>query len=90
MAAEIRPYRPADRAALYDVCVRTAEAGGDARGLYYSDDLVPDVFAGPYAELEPGLAFVLDDGGTVGAFETGALIACEVWDSVMTSLCPSS
>ena len=39
--------------------MRTAEAGEDARGLYWSDDLMPDVFAGPYAELAPGLAFVL-------------------------------
>ena len=62
----IRLYRPADRADVYDVCVRTAESGGDARGLYSSDDLMPDVFAGPYLELEPELAFVVDDGGVVG------------------------
>jgi len=62
----IRAYRPADRADVYDVCVRTAEAGGDARGLYSSDDFMPDVFVGPYLELEPELAFVVDDGRVVG------------------------
>jgi ribosomal protein S18 acetylase RimI-like enzyme len=58
----IRPYRPADRAAVYDVCVRTADDGGDARGQFSTDDLMPDLFAGPYVDLQPELAFVLDDG----------------------------
>lgn len=62
----IRPYRPEDRDAVYDVCVRTARAGGDARGRFSDDDLMPDLFAGPYLELEPELAFVVDDGGVVG------------------------
>jgi len=60
--AGIRPYRASDHAAVYDVCVRTADAGGDARGKYHSDDLMPDLFAGPYVFLEPEFAFVLDDG----------------------------
>jgi ribosomal protein S18 acetylase RimI-like enzyme len=60
--AVIRPYREADHAAVYDVCVRTADGGGDARGKYHSDDLMPDLFAGPYVFLEPDFAFVLDDG----------------------------
>jgi ribosomal protein S18 acetylase RimI-like enzyme len=61
-AAVIRPYREADLGAVYDVCVRTADGGGDARGKYRSDDLMPDLFAGPYVFLEPDFAFVLDDG----------------------------
>jgi hypothetical protein len=60
--AHIRPYRDADLRDVYDVCVRTADAGGDARGQYHSDDLMPDLFAGPYVFLEPDFAFVLDDG----------------------------
>lgn len=67
----LRPYQPADRADVYDVCVRTADAGGDARGLYRSDDLMPDIFAGPYLALEPGLAFVLDDGSRVVGYVLG-------------------
>ena len=50
----IRPYRDADLGAVYDVCVRTADAG--ARGKYRSDDLMPDLFAGPYVFLEPDCA----------------------------------
>jgi ribosomal protein S18 acetylase RimI-like enzyme len=60
--AHIRPYRDTDLRDVYDICVRTADAGGDARGKYHSDDLMPDLFAGPYVFLEPDFAFVLDDG----------------------------
>ncbi|MFJ4674724.1 GNAT family N-acetyltransferase [Kitasatospora sp. NPDC088783] len=60
--AVVRPYRPTDRAALFDVCVRTGELGGDSRQTYPDLDLLPNIFAAPYAELEPDLSFVLDDG----------------------------
>jgi GNAT superfamily N-acetyltransferase len=59
---EIRAYRPSDRDALYDICVRTADAGADARGRFTDDELWGDLFAGPYAYLEPHLTFVVDDG----------------------------
>jgi len=62
MTARIRPYRPADRDAVYDVCVRTAHRGGDSRHVYPDPELMPSIFAGPYVALEPDLAFVLDDG----------------------------
>jgi ribosomal protein S18 acetylase RimI-like enzyme len=65
--ATIRRYRETDLAAVYDICVRTAEAGQDARGKYQSDDLMGDLFAGPYVYLDPQVAFVLASAGrTVG------------------------
>jgi GNAT superfamily N-acetyltransferase len=67
----IRPYRETDHAAVYDVCVRTADAGRDARGKYHSDDLMPDLFAGPYVFLEPDFAFVLDDGNRAVGYVIG-------------------
>ncbi len=59
MTYRIRPYSPRDIADLYDVCVRTADAGRDATGKYVSDDLVGDVFAAPYVAFDPSLAFVV-------------------------------
>ena len=64
----IRLYRPADRADVYDVCVRTGAGGADASGLYSDDDLLPDVFAGPYLEYQPDLAFVVDTGERVAGY----------------------
>jgi ribosomal protein S18 acetylase RimI-like enzyme len=60
----VRPYRPADLPALYDICLRTADAGEDATGNYPARDreLPGAIFAAPYAVLETGLTFVVDDG----------------------------
>ncbi|MCA5894760.1 GNAT family N-acetyltransferase [Isoptericola sp. NEAU-Y5] len=55
----IRTYRPSDRAAVAEVCVRTAAGGTDARGVYSDDRLMPEVFALPYVEYAPDLAFVV-------------------------------
>jgi ribosomal protein S18 acetylase RimI-like enzyme len=72
MEPTVRAYRPSDLAAVYDVCVRTADAGADARGLYASDLLMGDLFAAPYVTLEPEHAFVLDDGaGTAVGYVVG-------------------
>jgi ribosomal protein S18 acetylase RimI-like enzyme len=62
MSPKIRGYRPTDLEAVYDICVRTADAGGDARGQFGDDRLVGDVFAAPYVTLEPEVARILDDG----------------------------
>ncbi|NNN30797.1 GNAT family N-acetyltransferase [Streptomyces sp. S3(2020)] len=61
-SAVIRPYRPEDRAALEDICIRTAHNGLDSRPVYADPGILPVIFATPYAELEPDLTFVLDDG----------------------------
>lgn len=65
MTGHLRPYAPTDRDAISEVCIRTGAAGGDARGRYSDDTLMPDVYALPYVDLEPGTAFVVlhpDDG----------------------------
>ncbi|MEU5362543.1 GNAT family N-acetyltransferase [Streptomyces sp. NPDC005925] len=77
----VRAYRPADRAALDDICIRTAHNGQDARPVYADPAVIPAVFASPYVHLEPELAFVLDDGHgravgyIVGAADTPAFAA---------------
>lgn len=70
-SGQIRTYRDSDRAALFDICVRTADAGGDARGLWATDDLMPDLFAWPYVLLAPQLSFVLEDAGHVVGYVVG-------------------
>jgi ribosomal protein S18 acetylase RimI-like enzyme len=75
----VRPYRPEDHDAVYDICVRTADGGGDSREIYPDPDLMPSIFAAPYIELEPELAFVVDDAGStvgyiIGTADTGAFV----------------
>ncbi|BDD76757.1 MULTISPECIES: GNAT family N-acetyltransferase [Streptomyces violaceoruber group] len=60
--ASVRPYRPADAPALDDICIRTAHNGRDSRPVYADPAVLPAIFAAPYVHLDPGLAFVLDDG----------------------------
>jgi ribosomal protein S18 acetylase RimI-like enzyme len=72
--ATIRRYRETDLAAVYDICVRTADAGQDARGKYQSDDLMGDLFAGPYVFLEPEVAFVLDENQGDGDRAVGYIV----------------
>ncbi|MBT2483258.1 MULTISPECIES: GNAT family N-acetyltransferase [unclassified Microbacterium] len=66
--SSIRPYRPADRAAVSEICVQTADAGGDATGILSDDSLWGDLFAVPYVERHPDLAWVVetDDGRAIG------------------------
>lgn len=77
----IRPYRPADRNALYAICIRTGDAGRDATALYRDPVILPDIFTGPYLLLEPELAFVLLDnedravGYIVGTADTPRFVA---------------
>jgi ribosomal protein S18 acetylase RimI-like enzyme len=68
----IRAYRPSDLTAVYDICVRTADGGNDARGMYVDDRLMGDIFAVPYVTFEPEHAHVLDDGtGTAAGYVLG-------------------
>lgn len=58
----IRNYQSTDWDAVYDVCIRTGDTGGDAYLTFAEPQVVAEIFAGPYLYLEPELAFVLDDG----------------------------
>ena len=67
----IRPYRPDDLDAVYAICLRTGDAGGDATMLYRDPRLIGHVYAGPYVTLEPDLCFVLADPGAVFGYVLG-------------------
>lgn len=62
MSPHIRRFEPADREAVVDVCIRTAWHGEDARGQVATPELYAEIWALPYLELAPELAFVLDGG----------------------------
>jgi GNAT superfamily N-acetyltransferase len=68
---EIRPYEPGDLDALYDICLKTGDSGQDATALYADPRLVGEVFAAPYAVLQPELAFVAGDELGVAAYVLG-------------------
>ncbi len=59
----LRPFRAGDEAALAEICLRTADRGGDATGLFDDDDIWSAVFVLPYLQRHPDLAFVVADDG---------------------------
>jgi ribosomal protein S18 acetylase RimI-like enzyme len=80
----LRPYRPDDLDALYEICLRTGDSGKDATPIVADPTLFGEVFAAPYGVLEPEHAIVLDDGTgraigyVLGALDTAAFEAhCE-------------
>ena len=89
---DIRPYRADDLDKLYDICLKTGDAGGDATHLYRDPKLIGHVYAGPYGVLSPQTAFVVEDsqgvcGYIVGPADTHAFEErCETewWPSLRT------
>ncbi|ALJ19411.1 GNAT family N-acetyltransferase [Microbacterium sp. No. 7] len=67
----IRPFRAGDEPAIAEICVRTADDGGDATGLLDDDALWPAMFALPYAARHPDLAFVAEVDGRVVGYVVG-------------------
>lgn len=58
---------------LYEICVRTADAGGDATALHHDPMLPGHVWAAPYLLHEPRHAFVVvDDDDVAGGYVIGA------------------
>lgn len=72
MSPQIRQARPDDRAALFSICLLTADSGGDASALYSDPDYPGLIWSVPYLEFEPEHAFVLDDDGTITGYVVGA------------------
>ena len=76
----LRAYRTADHDAVYEICVRTAAAGEDATHLLRDPVLLGHVYAGPYLEFAPDLAFVVEDDDGVAGYILGAADTAEFQD----------
>ena len=64
---DIRAYRASDLDKLYDICLKTGDAGRDATHLYRDPKLIGHVYAGAYGVLAPETALVAeDDEGVCG------------------------
>jgi ribosomal protein S18 acetylase RimI-like enzyme len=70
--AVIRPARPDDRGALYAVCLATGRDGEDASASFRDPDLLGHRYVGPYLDLEPDLAYALEDARGPCGYVLGA------------------
>lgn len=72
-ALQLRPWRPEDLDATYEICLKTAASGEDGSERFADHPrAVGDHYAAPYVEFEPELAFVLDDGQGACGYILGA------------------
>jgi ribosomal protein S18 acetylase RimI-like enzyme len=63
----IRPVTAGDLDSLYEIGLRTGNAGRDASGLYSNPRLLGEIYVGPYVMMPEGFGFVaLDDDGPAG------------------------
>ena len=69
--AQLRRVADEDRPALYEICLRTGNVGGDARRLYRHPDLLGHIYVGAYVELAPKCCLVVEDEGGVGGYVVG-------------------
>ncbi|MGP6169886.1 GNAT family N-acetyltransferase [Microbacterium sp. A204] len=77
--SHIRRFRETDRADVAEICLKTGDGGQDATGMHGSDELLADIFALPYVDLEPETCFVVDTGERVSGYivcaaDTGAFV----------------
>jgi GNAT superfamily N-acetyltransferase len=73
VTSTIRNVRAGDRDAVYDICLRTADAGDDGTHLYTDPSLPGHVWAGAYVALEPEHGFVVVDDDQAIGYILGAL-----------------
>ena len=69
--AQIRPFRAEDLDALYEICLKTGEHGADASARYADPRIIGEIYAAPYATIEPELAFVAEDDDGVAGYILG-------------------
>lgn len=86
--ADIRPYRPSDRDAIYEICLGTGRSGKDATGWLENDDVLPDIYALPYVDLAPETAFVVDVDGRARGYILGVADTAAFVDRLRTEWLP--
>ena len=73
MSFRIRPYNNADHNIVYDICLKTGDSGQDATAQFEDPNLIGHIYAGPYINLEPESAFILEHDKGVCGYIIGAL-----------------
>lgn len=85
LRTRIRGFEPPDEPVLYDICLRTGDAGRDATGQYADPALLGHVYVGPYVALAPEHVHVLEADGAPAGYAVGVVdtadfeARCERW-----------
>jgi len=69
----IRPVEPGDLDALYEVCLRTGDAGQDATSRFADPRLLGEVYVGPYLTMPSGIGFTAIENGVPSGYVLAAV-----------------
>ena len=69
----IRPVEPGDLDALYDVCLRTGDAGEDATARFADPRLLGEVYVGPYLLMPHGIGYTAIEEGVPSGYVLAAV-----------------
>jgi len=69
----IRPVESGDLDALYDVCLRTGDAGEDATSRFADPRLLGEVYVGPYLVMPSGIGYTAIDEGVPSGYVLAAV-----------------
>jgi GNAT superfamily N-acetyltransferase len=69
----IRPVEPGDLDALYEVCLRTGDAGEDASSRFLDPRLLGEVYVGPYLMMPSGIGFTAVEVGVPSGYVLAAV-----------------
>jgi ribosomal protein S18 acetylase RimI-like enzyme len=61
MAVVVRPAAASDIPYMYEICLKTADAGKDASSLFYDPHILGQYYAAPYLFFDPSLCFIAED-----------------------------
>lgn len=69
----IRPVEPGDLDALYEVCLRTGDAGEDATSRFADRRLLGEVYVGPYLMMSSGIGYTAIAEGVPSGYVLAAV-----------------
>jgi ribosomal protein S18 acetylase RimI-like enzyme len=85
---KIRRCKTRDEPAVYEVCLKTGDAGNDATQLHDDPRALGHIYVGPYMKLEPEFAFVLEDHLGVCGYVLGALDSVKFYQAYLNEWLP--
>ena len=89
MAFKIRPYEESDHDTVYEICLKTGNAGQGAENLHDDPLILGHIYAGPYITLEPESAFVVEDDIGVCGYIIGAIDTKSFFNKVKSKWLPN-
>ena len=89
MSFIISPYNSKSHDLVYEICLKTGNSGKGAEHLHKDPMILGHIYAGPYINLEPKSAFLLEDELGVCGYVMGALDTKSFFEKVQLEWLPN-